>query len=135
MGRAGVWPMLMPAAGRSAFAAEAALREHLLAHDQLLLRSLSEAGEVGPAYAVDLHGRRTLLNRPASAELTPADLATLWNLVRRATQNPGFRPRRLRLENRRLMRVRITPVVAGDEPVGAVVTLTRERGRESQRRF
>jgi sigma-54 dependent transcriptional regulator, acetoin dehydrogenase operon transcriptional activator AcoR len=131
MARAGAWSKLLPPALGSAPAIEANLREHLLAHDQQLLLSLSRAGDVRPAYAVDLLGRRTLLNRAASAELAPADLATLWKLVRRATLNPQLRAQTLRLENHRLMRLQITPVMAGDEPVGAVVTLTEERVRES----
>src|SRR3989442_4024420 len=127
MARAGAWPTLLPLARQSSASIETSLPERLLAHDQLLLRSLSEAGDLRPAYAVDLLGRRTLLNRAASVELGPADLATLWSLVRRATLDPGFRAMRLRLQNRRLMRLQIAPVMADDQPVGAVVTLTEER--------
>jgi DNA-binding NtrC family response regulator len=122
--------LVSPLAPEPAATIEANRREHLLAHDQLLLRSLTEAGDARPACAVDLLGRRTLLNRAASAELAPADLAILWNLVRRAIPSAEGRAQSLRLQNRRLVRLQITSVMAGDEPVGAVVILTEERSGE-----
>jgi sigma-54 dependent transcriptional regulator, acetoin dehydrogenase operon transcriptional activator AcoR len=119
--------LLLPLARESALAIAAEIRDQVLRDDQLLLRALTEAGEHQAAYAVDRAGNRTVLNRAASFEIGPADYANLWPLVRRAMSTPDARRQEYRLENRRRVRIKIRPLEANGEPVGAVVILSGDR--------
>jgi transcriptional regulator of acetoin/glycerol metabolism len=126
-----------PTANVWAFATQAALmvereiQRLLTASDERLLMALAEERDDVASYAIDLDGRHTIANRGATAILAPDDYAALWGHVRRSVQTPDEHVFPHVLKAGQTVLVRVNTVMVGDDPVGAVVVLRKNRRRRS----
>lgn len=118
---------------QSASLIELEMRDVLLSEGQVLLAALATAREGLAAYATDLHGRRTIGNRGATALIAPADHAALWGDIQRVLAKPNQEVITHTLTDGRVVQVSIQPVMLGDEPVGALVVLNDDRRLRSGR--
>jgi transcriptional regulator of acetoin/glycerol metabolism len=122
-----------PAANVAAFVTQAArmvegeIQRLLTASDDRLLMALAAARNELASYAIDLDGRHTIANRGATAILTPQDYAALWEYIRRSVQAPDENVFPYVLKAGPTVLVQVNTVMVGDEPVGALVVLRKNR--------
>jgi len=103
----------------------------LTASDESLLMALGAARDELASYAIDLDGRHTIANRSATRTLAPEDYAALSDHIRRSVQEPLERVFPHVLHDGQAVLVRVSPVLVGDERVGALIVLRKDRRRPS----
>lgn len=128
-GSGAMWALVTQIVG----SVEREMRNELTASDQMLLEALTRSGE-SIAYAVDLEGRHTISNRNATSSLGPTDYAVLGGIVERVLTSGDRDPVVQELQGGRRVVVDVSPVLVGDEPLGAVVALRDEPRRAALRR-
>jgi transcriptional regulator of acetoin/glycerol metabolism len=116
-------------ATQSAALIEHEMKDLLSSNDERLLKTLSAGGDDLAAYAIDLEGRHTITNRSATAILAPEDYSALWTEIRRSIDGLDDRVIPHVLKNGLSVLVRVSTVRVGDEPVGALVLLRKNRRR------
>jgi transcriptional regulator of acetoin/glycerol metabolism len=124
-----VWAL----ATQAASLVEREIQRLLNASDERLLVALADARNDLAAYTTDLDGRHTIANRGATAILAPEDYAALWTYIRRSAQEPDQRVFPHVLKSGQMVVVRVNTVMAGEEPVGALVVLRENRRRRPAR--
>jgi len=122
-----VWAL----ATQAAALVEREIQRLLVAGDERLLVALAAGRNDLAAYAIDLDGRHTIANRGATAILAPEDYAALWGYIRRSAQEPDERVFTHVLKSGQMVVVRVNTVMAGEEPVGALVVVRENRRRRS----
>ncbi len=118
-------------ATQAASLVEREIQRLLVASDERLLVALAAGRNDLAAYAIDLDGRHTIANRGATAILAPEDYAALWGYIRRTAEDPQERVFTHVLKSGQMVAVRVNTVMAGEEPVGALVVVRENRRRRS----
>ena len=101
----------------------------LTASDERLLMALAAARDELASYAIDLDGKHTIANRRATSILVPEDYAALSRHIRRSVHDADERVFPHVLRDGQAVSVRVSPVMVGDAPVGALVVLHKNQGR------
>ncbi|HEY1296057.1 MAG TPA: helix-turn-helix domain-containing protein [Chloroflexota bacterium] len=112
---------------------EREIQSLLIASDERLLLALAAAREELASYVIDLDGNRTIANRRATAILVPEDYRALSRHIRQSVHDSDERVFPHVLSDGQAVSVRVSPVMVGEAPVGALVVLHKNQGRRASK--
>jgi transcriptional regulator of acetoin/glycerol metabolism len=112
---------------------EREMQSLLTASDERLLLALAATRDELASYVIDLDGNRTIANRRATAILVPEDYAALSGPIRRSVHDSDERVFPHVLSDGQAVSVRVSPVLVGEAPVGALVVLHKNQGRRASK--